>query len=88
MNDNAGREASLATVRPPNLVQAGQLWVMESEDSEEPDEISFALLIQCSNADQVREAMRTGKINFTIFEHYSQNVESTHGPESSENQKP
>jgi hypothetical protein len=63
-------------MRPPNLVQIGDLWICEDEDQVMPDKIEFALLIQCSSAEQCRAAMKAGKIEFTIFEHYSQNVSS------------
>ena len=53
----------------PNLVQAGDIWVDNGEDGG-PDEVKFALLIQCESAEQVREAMASGKIEFTKFEHY------------------
>lgn len=62
-----------SVIRPPNLVQIGDLWICEDEDQVMPDKIEFALLIQCSSAEQCRAAMKAGKIEFTIFEHYSQN---------------
>jgi len=58
----------------PNLVQAGDLWLMEDEDAYHPDKMEYSLLIQCANAEQVREAMKTGKIEFTVFAHYPQNA--------------
>jgi hypothetical protein len=58
------------TPRPPNLVQIGDLLVC-SDEALPPDKIEFALLIQCSSAEQCREAMKSGKIEFTVFEHYS-----------------
>ena len=57
----------------PNLIQAGDLWLMEGEDAYHPDKMEYSLLIQCSSAEQVREALKTGKIEFTIFAHYPQN---------------
>jgi hypothetical protein len=66
-----------SVIRPPNLVQIGDLWICEDEDQVMPDKIEFALLIQCSSAEQCRAAMKAGKIEFTIFEHYSQNDEMT-----------
>lgn len=76
-------ETDIQTViRPPNLVQIGDLWICEDEDQVMPDKIEFALLIQCSSAEQCRAAMKDGKIEFTIFEHYSQNAELRDRPES------
>lgn len=63
-----------SVIRPPNLVQIGDLWICEDEDQVMPDKIEFALLIQCSSAEQCRAAMKAGKIEFTLFEHYSQNA--------------
>lgn len=68
-----------SVIRPPNLVQIGDLWICEDEDQVMPDKIEFALLIQCSSAEQCRAAMKAGKIEFTLFEHYSQNVKD-HSP--------
>jgi hypothetical protein len=68
--------AAGSVIRPPNLVQIGDLWICEDEDQVMPDKIEFALLIQCSSAEQCRAAMKAGKIEFTIFEHYSQNDSS------------
>ena len=68
-----------SVIRPPNLVQIGDLWICEDEDQVMPDKIEFALLIQCSSAEQCRAAMKAGKIEFTIFEHYSQNAELSRG---------
>lgn len=62
-----------SVIRPPNLVQIGDLWICE--DQVIPDKIEFALLIQCSSAEQCRAAMKAGKIEFTLFEHYSQNTQ-------------
>ena len=71
--------------RPPNLVQIGDLWICE-EEGRKPDKIEFALLIQCSSAEQCRAAMKAGKIEFTIFEHYSQNEKcAATGSERNEN---
>jgi hypothetical protein len=76
-NDTAATEGYApvagSVIRPPNLVQIGDLWICEDEDQVMPDKIEFALLIQCSSAEQCRAAMKAGKIEFTIFEHYSQN---------------
>ena len=66
--------ASGSVIRPPNLVQIGDLWTCEDEYQVMPDKIEFALLIQCSSAEQCRAAMKAGKIEFTIFEHYSQKL--------------
>ena len=63
-----------SVIRPPNLVQIGDLWICEDEDQVMPDKIEFALLIQCSSAEQCRAAMKAGKIEFTLFDHYSQNT--------------
>lgn len=70
LSDPAG-----SVIRPPNLVQIGDLWICEDEDQVMPDKIEFALLIQCSSAEQCRAAMNAAKIEFTIFEHYSQKEE-------------
>ena len=67
-------DATACPVVAPNLVQAGDLWLMEDEDAYHPDKMEYSLLIQCANADQVRHAMKTGKIEFTVFAHYPQNV--------------
>jgi hypothetical protein len=79
-NDTAATEVCApvagSVIRPPNLVQIGVLWICEDEDQVMPDKIEFALLIQCSSAEQCRAAMKAGKIEFTIFEHYSQNVQA------------
>lgn len=64
-----------SVIRPPNLVQIGDLWICEDEDQVMPDKIEFALLIQCSSAEQCRAAMNAAKIEFTLFEHYSQKEE-------------
>lgn len=69
-------DATACSVVLPNLVQAGDLWLMEDEDAYHPDKMEYSLLIQCANAEQVREAMKTGKIEFTIFAHYPQNVQA------------
>lgn len=67
-------DAALGSViRHPNLVQIGDLWICEDENQVMPDKIEFALLIQCSSAEQCRAAMKAGKIEFMLFEHYSQN---------------
>ena len=73
-------DATACSVVAPNLVQAGDLWLMEDEDAYHPDKMEYSLLIQCANADQVRHAMKTGKIEFTVFAHYPQNahVEARH----------
>jgi hypothetical protein len=60
-----------AAERLPNLVQIGDLWVCEDEDQLMPDKMPFSLLIQCANAEQAREAMKAGRIEFTCFEHYA-----------------
>jgi hypothetical protein len=67
--------SACSVIRPPNLVQIGDLWICENEEQLMPDKIEFALLIQCSSAQQARDAMRAGKIEFTLFEHYSQNAQ-------------
>jgi len=67
-------DVTACSVVLPNLVQAGDLWLMEDEDAYHPDKMQYSLLIQCANAEQVREAMKTGKIEFTIFAHYPQNA--------------
>ena len=65
--------AAGSAIRPPNLVQIGDLWICEDKDQKMPDKIEFALLIQCSSAEQCRAAMKAGKIEFTIFEHFPPN---------------
>ena len=55
----------------PNLVEAGDLWVAAGEDTW-PVKLPFSLLIQCESAEQVRDAIKTGSMEFTIFEHYEQ----------------
>lgn len=54
-----------------NLIEAGDIHVAVSEDDHSPTKIPFALLIECGSAEAVREAMKTGMVEFTIFEHYS-----------------
>lgn len=71
---DARRSAAACSVVAPNLVQAGDLWLMEDEDAYHPDKMEYSLLIQCANAEQVREAMKTGKIEFTTFAHYPPNA--------------
>lgn len=63
---------------PANLVQVGDLWVCEDEDSP-PDQIPFALLIQCSSAEQCRAAMKAGTVQFTQFAHYTTQNGTTPG---------
>jgi len=65
-------DCSLVSNRP-NLVQAGDLWLMETEDAYHPDKMEYSLLIQCATAEQIRDAMKTGRIEFTIFAHYPRN---------------
>lgn len=72
------KTVACSVIRPPNLVQIGDLWICEDEDQVVPDKIEFALLIQCSSAEQCRAAMKAGKIEFTVFEHYSQNDSLCH----------
>lgn len=64
--------------QPANLVQVGDLWVCEEEDAQ-PDQIPFALLIQCSSAEQCRAAMKAGTVQFTQFAHYT----TQNGPKTS-----
>lgn len=73
MSKDTDIQTTTDVIRPPNLVQIGDLLICEDEDQVMPDKIEFALLIQCSSAEQCRAAMMAGKVEFTIFEHYSQN---------------
>jgi hypothetical protein len=60
-----------SAMKAPNLVQIGDLWVCDDE-TEAPHQIQYGLLIQCSSPEQAREALKTGKIEFTVFEHYEE----------------
>jgi hypothetical protein len=49
-----------------NIIQAGDLWICDEEDSI-PEQVKFALLIECNDAEECRRALREGTIQFTVF---------------------
>ena len=48
----------------PNLVQAGQVSVLYSEAE---FQYRYGIIIACDNADQVRDALTSGKIEFDVM---------------------
>ena len=51
----------------PNLIEAGDMCLAYHETKNTTDVVRFALVIECADAEQVREAMRTGQVSFTVF---------------------
>lgn len=52
-------------MKKPNCIIAGDTKVEVNED--EYKEFPDLLIIQCHDREQIRQAIRTGKIEFTIF---------------------
>ena len=52
----------------PNLIEAGDIYLAYNKTKNTTDRVKFALVIECNDAEQVREAMRTGTVSFTVFE--------------------
>ena len=52
-------------MKKPNAIIIGEIETVEGDD--ETHKIPFGLLIECSNPEQIREALKTGSIDFTVF---------------------
>jgi hypothetical protein len=50
----------------PNLIEAGDIF-HDPEGDGEGWPVKFCLMIQCTDAEQVEEAIRTGTVSFTVF---------------------
>ena len=51
----------------PNLIEAGDIFHCPEVEGEGWP-LKYCMLIQCADAEQLREAMRTGAVSFTVFE--------------------
>lgn len=55
-------------MKKPKLIIIGDIHVLEDPDSKTADKVEFGMLIRCADAAQIKEAMNTGKIEFSVFE--------------------
>lgn len=61
------------SAKAANLVQIGDVRVCTTDEAQ-PEILPYTLIIQCSSAEQCRQAMNEGHIDFTCFE-YSTEME-------------
>ena len=54
----------------PNAIEVGRLTTTDKDnvkDESQASIIEYGLLIKCDSLEQIRDAMKTGKIEFTVF---------------------
>jgi hypothetical protein len=54
-------------MKTQNLIMAGDIDIAASHSDDIPESVPFAIVIQFDGPEQVRLAMQTGTVDFTVF---------------------